>query len=89
LTSEIALYKFENPLGFKLPTWSSFGSMRVHSLTLFGTLGSMKCESRASLLACNLASPCLGHEAKARVATHKRKVGTIGILKEENTIVVT
>jgi hypothetical protein len=48
---------------------SSFGSVRVHSLTLFCTLGSMKCDSRASFLACNLANPCLGREPKARVAT--------------------
>jgi hypothetical protein len=30
----------------------------------------MKCDSRASFLACTLASLCLGHEPKARVATH-------------------
>jgi hypothetical protein len=29
----------------------------------------MKCDSRASLLACTLASPCFGREPKARVAT--------------------
>jgi hypothetical protein len=28
----------------------------------------MKCDSWASLLACTFASPCLGHEPKARVA---------------------
>ncbi len=42
--------------------------MRVHSLTLFCTLGSMRCDSQASLLARNLASPCFGREPKARVA---------------------
>jgi hypothetical protein len=29
----------------------------------------MKCDSWASFLACTFASPCLGHEPKARVAT--------------------
>jgi hypothetical protein len=29
----------------------------------------MKCDSRASLLAYNLASPCLGRKPKAKVAT--------------------
>jgi len=41
----------------------------VHSLTLSHTPKSMKCDSRASLLAHTLASSCLGHEPKARVAT--------------------
>jgi hypothetical protein len=50
---------------------SSFGSVKVHSLTLFCTLESMRCDSQASLLARNLASPCLGHEPKARVTTLK------------------
>ncbi len=47
----------------------SLGSVKVHSLTFFYTHGSMRCDSRASLLACNLASLCLGHEPKARVTT--------------------
>jgi hypothetical protein len=50
---------------------SSFGSVRVHSLTLFCTLGSTRCNCRASLLARNLASLCLGREPKARVTTEK------------------
>jgi len=29
----------------------------------------MKCDPQASLLACNLANPCLGHKPKAKVAT--------------------
>jgi hypothetical protein len=45
------------------------GVSRVHSLTLFCTLESMRCDSWASLLAHNLTSPCLGYEPKARVAT--------------------
>ncbi len=48
---------------------SSFGSVEVHSITLSDTLGSMKCYSRASHLACTFASPCLGHEPKVRVVT--------------------
>ncbi len=42
--------------------WSSLGSVRVHSLTLFALLV-------LSLLARNLATPCLGCEPMARVAT--------------------
>jgi len=47
----------------------SLGSVKVHSLALSCTLGSMRCDSRASLLAFTLASPCLGREPKARVVT--------------------
>jgi len=43
---------------------SSLGSVKVHSLTLLFTL-------RLPFLARNLASPCLGHEPKARVMTLK------------------
>ncbi len=61
-----------NPLGFdpwnySLKIWdsnsqsgSSHGSVRVHSLTLSYIPGSMRCDSRASLLDCTLASPRLG-----------------------------
>jgi len=52
--------------------------VRVHSLTLFCTPTSIRCDPQASLLACNLASPCLGHEPKARVGT--RYLGTTRIL---------
>jgi len=48
---------------------SSLGSVRVHSLTLSYTPGSMRCGSWASLLAFTLASPCFGHEPKAKVTT--------------------
>jgi len=47
---------------------NAFGSVGVCSLTLSYTFKSMKCDSRASLLARTFASPCLGHEPKARVA---------------------
>jgi hypothetical protein len=46
-----------------------FGSVRVHSLTLFALSGACE-DSRASLLALNLASLCLGWELKVRVATN-------------------
>jgi hypothetical protein len=48
---------------------SSFGSVRAYSLTLSCTLGSMWHDTRASLLARNLATPCLGHKPKFKVVT--------------------
>jgi len=48
---------------------SSMGSVKVHSLTLSYILGSMRCDSQASLLACNLANPHLGRKPKAKVVT--------------------
>jgi hypothetical protein len=48
--------------------WSSLGSVRVHSLTLSYTPGSIRCDSWASLLACTLTSPCLSGEPKAKIA---------------------
>jgi hypothetical protein len=56
---------------------SSLGSVKVHSLTLFAPFALprtyMWCDFRASLLTCNLASPCIGREPKAKVATLKIK----------------
>jgi hypothetical protein len=46
---------------------SSLRSVKVHSLTPFCTPGSMRCDFWASLLACNLASLCLGCEPKVKV----------------------
>jgi hypothetical protein len=43
--------------------------VRVHPFTLSYTPMNMRCDSWASLLTCTLASPCFGHEPKARVAT--------------------
>jgi hypothetical protein len=64
--------RFENlgvHLGFQLPilefTWECEGSC-PHTLCI---PRSMWCESRVSLLARNLATLCLGHKPKARVAT--------------------
>jgi hypothetical protein len=54
---------------------SFLGSVRVHSLTLFCTLRSTKCDSQASLLARTLASPCLGRKPKARVTTKGARTG--------------
>ncbi len=48
---------------------SSFGSVRAHSFTLSYTPRSMKCDSRASYLACTFPSPCLGRKPKAKVVT--------------------
>ncbi len=48
---------------------NSFGNARVHSLKLSFTFASMRCDSRASLLAYTLANPCFGRKPKARVAT--------------------
>jgi hypothetical protein len=42
----------------------------IHALTLSYTPRSMKCDFQASLLGCTFASPCFGHEPKARVATN-------------------
>ncbi len=61
LTPAIALWKSQSG--------SSLGSVRVHSLTLSYIPESMKCDFRASFLACNLASICLGYEPKFQVAT--------------------
>jgi hypothetical protein len=47
---------------------SSLGSENVHSFTL-STSGSMKCDSRSSLLVHTLASFFLSREPKAKVAT--------------------
>jgi hypothetical protein len=48
---------------------SPLGSVKAHSLTLFYTPESTRCDSPASLLARTLASLYLGREPKARVAT--------------------
>jgi hypothetical protein len=69
LTHAIVLWKFESPLKLQLPKWEpiwecvrSFPHILLHSQE-------MKCDSRASFFACTFASPCLGHEPKARVVT--------------------
>jgi len=48
---------------------NSLGSVRTYSLTLSYTPGSMRHDSWASFLACNLATPCLGRKPKAKVMT--------------------
>jgi hypothetical protein len=48
---------------------SSLGSVGVHFLTLSYTFGSIKCDSRASLLARTFTSPCISCEPKAKVVT--------------------
>jgi hypothetical protein len=56
---------------FNSQNGSSLGSMGVHSLTLSYIPKNIKYDSRASLLARTFASPCLGREPKAKVATIK------------------
>ncbi len=100
---------FFNPMGFDpynvfLKIWESIatpilkvgahlGVWRFISFTLSYTLGSMRCDSRASLLAFTLASVYLGHEPKARVATRShshwtamafKRLGTCGTLNVNN-----
>jgi len=68
-----------DPYNCLLKIWKSIKTLtpkvKVH-LGVWGfisslsyTLGSMKCDFRASLLAYTFASPCLGHEPKVKVAT--------------------
>jgi hypothetical protein len=54
---------------FNSQSESSFGNVRVHFLTLSYTLGSMRCDPQASLLAYTFASLGLDCEPKAKVAT--------------------
>jgi len=49
---------------------NSLGSVRVHSFTFSYTLRNMRCKFQTSFLARTLASPCFGHEFKAKVATN-------------------
>jgi hypothetical protein len=62
LTPAITLWRFGSPPGFQIPKVAPLGVWRFipsHFPSLLGFL-----------LAHNLASPCLGHEPKARVATN-------------------
>jgi hypothetical protein len=56
---------------------NSLGSVRVHSITLFGIPESMWCDSWVFLLARNLTTPYLGHKPKARVATNTKSAQTM------------
>jgi hypothetical protein len=69
LTLVIVFWKFESSSKLQLPKWEFTWSVEVHSRTLFHTLGSMKCDPRASLLACTFISPNFGREPKANVMT--------------------
>jgi len=69
-----------NPYNCSLKIWESIRiptpkmgthlGMKVHSLTFSYTPKNMRCDSQALLLAYTFASPCLGCEPKAKVATH-------------------
>jgi hypothetical protein len=62
--------KIQESIGTPTPkVRAHFGSVWVHSLKLSYTPGSIKCDSRVSLLDHTFASPCLGCEPKAKVAT--------------------
>ncbi len=73
---------------------SSFGSVKVHSLGISYTPESMRCDSQASPLARNLASPCLGRPTlRLRRNTHaiplsypKNTLGSITWNMEGNCI---
>jgi hypothetical protein len=74
LNPAIILWKFKNPLGFQLPKWEltwECGGSFPHTFPHSHTFGNIKHDSRASLLARTFASPCLGHEPKAKVTTVK------------------
>jgi len=58
------------PSGLQLPKWELTWECGGSVFTLSYILGNMKCDSRVSLLAYTFASPCLGCEPKARVATN-------------------
>jgi hypothetical protein len=68
-----------DPCNYFLKIWKSTGTptpkvgahlgVRFHSLAFTCTPESMKCDCRTSFLTRTFASPCLGHEPKARVAT--------------------
>jgi hypothetical protein len=60
--------KIHKSIGTLIPkVGAHFGSVKVHSFTLSCIPGSMKCDSRASLLGYTFASPCFGCEPKVRV----------------------
>jgi hypothetical protein len=42
----------------------------------------MKCDSRASLLACTFASPCFGHEPKVKVVTNHENIENMACTTE-------
>jgi hypothetical protein len=65
LTLAIVFWK----LGTQIPKIGAHLGVWVFILTLSYTLGSMRCDSQASLLARALASLCFGREPKARVVT--------------------
>jgi hypothetical protein len=61
------LLKIRKSIG--TPTLKVGAHLRVCGLipSFSDTLESMKCDSRASLLACTFASPCFGHEPMLRL----------------------
>jgi hypothetical protein len=64
--------KIQKSIRTPLPKWEFSWECGVHSLPHSHTPRSMKCDSRASLLACTFASRYLGRELKVRIATKKK-----------------
>jgi len=84
LTLEIVLWRFGNPSRLQFPKWKLIWECGGSFPHTFHTLGSVKCDSQASFLACTFASPCLGHEPKARVATLIKYASPMRILPKNN-----
>jgi hypothetical protein len=57
---------------------NSFGSVKVHSLTLSHISESMKCDSWASLFTRTFRNPCIGREPKTKIATIRLLVINLG-----------
>jgi hypothetical protein len=61
--------KIQDSIWTPIPKVGAHLGVWVHSLALSYIPKSMKCDSRASLLACTFASSYLGREPKAKVMT--------------------
>jgi hypothetical protein len=61
--------KIQESIGTPTPKMGIHLRVWEWTLTLFYTPGNMRCDSRVSLFARNLANPRLGHEPKVRVTT--------------------
>jgi hypothetical protein len=66
---------YNHSLNIQESIWTPTPKVRAH-LGVWGFIPeSMRCDSRASFLACTLASPCFGHGPKARVTIRRIFVG--------------
>jgi len=73
----IAFWRFKSPSKLQFPKWDLTWECEGLFLHILIPM-SMRCDSRASLLAHTFASPCLGHEPKIRVA-----ITNVGCYKEK------